>query len=111
MKGYYDAKVRGVSFRPGDFVYRANDASHAKDTGKLGPKVGRTLRGYGSTWEKEIQLERKWMGVRLPGTWNILQSQELLSLGEVSLCYIHVGVSLTAHSRWMRQSAAHTVHV
>ncbi|GKF02194.1 reverse transcriptase domain-containing protein [Tanacetum coccineum] len=24
MKGYYDAKVRGVSFRPGDFVYRAN---------------------------------------------------------------------------------------
>ncbi|GKA57502.1 reverse transcriptase domain-containing protein [Tanacetum coccineum] len=30
MKGYYDAKVRGVSFRPGDFVYRANDASHAE---------------------------------------------------------------------------------
>nr|GFB91145.1 reverse transcriptase domain-containing protein [Tanacetum cinerariifolium] len=26
MKGYYDAKVRGVSFRPGDFVYRANGA-------------------------------------------------------------------------------------
>nr|GFC18182.1 reverse transcriptase domain-containing protein [Tanacetum cinerariifolium] len=24
MKGYYDAKVRGVSFRPGDFVYRYN---------------------------------------------------------------------------------------
>ncbi|GKB60585.1 hypothetical protein Tco_0916771 [Tanacetum coccineum] len=38
MKGHYDAKVRGVSFRPGDFVYRANDASHAEDTGKLGPK-------------------------------------------------------------------------
>ncbi|GJS13585.1 reverse transcriptase domain-containing protein [Tanacetum coccineum] len=37
-QGYYDAKVRGVSFRPGDFVYRANDASHAEDTGKLGPK-------------------------------------------------------------------------
>ncbi|GJS52628.1 reverse transcriptase domain-containing protein [Tanacetum coccineum] len=39
MKRYYDAKVRGVSFRPGDFVYRANDASHAEDTGKLGPKL------------------------------------------------------------------------
>nr|GFC79291.1 reverse transcriptase domain-containing protein [Tanacetum cinerariifolium] len=38
MKGYYDAKVRGVSFRPGDFVYRANGACHAKDAGKLGPK-------------------------------------------------------------------------
>nr|GEV87484.1 reverse transcriptase domain-containing protein [Tanacetum cinerariifolium] len=38
MKGYYDAKVRGVSFRPGDFVYRANGTSHAEDVGKLGPK-------------------------------------------------------------------------
>nr|GFB78272.1 reverse transcriptase domain-containing protein [Tanacetum cinerariifolium] len=38
MKGYYDAKVRGVSFRPGDFVYRANGASHAEDAGKLRPK-------------------------------------------------------------------------
>ncbi|GJW81586.1 hypothetical protein Tco_0145561 [Tanacetum coccineum] len=34
-------------FRPGDFVYRANDASHAEDTGKLGPK--------GSTWKRSIQ--------------------------------------------------------
>nr|GFD21389.1 reverse transcriptase domain-containing protein [Tanacetum cinerariifolium] len=38
MKGYYDAKVRGVSFRPGDFVYRANGVSHAEDAGKLRPK-------------------------------------------------------------------------
>nr|GFC47411.1 reverse transcriptase domain-containing protein [Tanacetum cinerariifolium] len=38
MKGYYDAKVRGVSFRPGEFVYCANGASHAKDARKLGPK-------------------------------------------------------------------------
>nr|GFB26115.1 hypothetical protein [Tanacetum cinerariifolium] len=38
MKGYYDAKVRGVSFRPGDFVYHANGSSHAEDAGKLGPK-------------------------------------------------------------------------
>ncbi|GKD41285.1 reverse transcriptase domain-containing protein [Tanacetum coccineum] len=28
MKKYYDARVRGVTFRPGDFVYRSNDASH-----------------------------------------------------------------------------------
>ncbi|GJV47955.1 hypothetical protein Tco_1438167 [Tanacetum coccineum] len=50
--GYYDAKVRGVSFRLGDFVYRANDASHAEDTGKL-YQSGRTLRGYGNHWEQE----------------------------------------------------------
>ncbi|GJV53182.1 reverse transcriptase domain-containing protein [Tanacetum coccineum] len=29
MTKYYNARVRGVTFRPGDFVYRSNDASHA----------------------------------------------------------------------------------
>ncbi|GJX57988.1 reverse transcriptase domain-containing protein [Tanacetum coccineum] len=32
------AKVRNTSFKPGDLVYRNNEASHAEDTGKLGPK-------------------------------------------------------------------------
>nr|GEX07213.1 reverse transcriptase domain-containing protein [Tanacetum cinerariifolium] len=31
-------KVRGVAFKPGDFVYHSNDASHAVAGGKLGPK-------------------------------------------------------------------------
>nr|GFA87169.1 reverse transcriptase domain-containing protein [Tanacetum cinerariifolium] len=35
---YYNARVRGVAFKPGDFVYRSNDASHAVAGGKLGPK-------------------------------------------------------------------------
>ncbi|GJV61515.1 reverse transcriptase domain-containing protein [Tanacetum coccineum] len=34
---YYNARVRGVTFRPIDFVYRSNDASHAVIGGKLGP--------------------------------------------------------------------------
>nr|GEU53482.1 reverse transcriptase domain-containing protein [Tanacetum cinerariifolium] len=38
MTKYYNARVRDVTFRPGDFVYRSNDASHAVDEGKLGPK-------------------------------------------------------------------------
>ncbi|GKA14001.1 reverse transcriptase domain-containing protein [Tanacetum coccineum] len=38
MENYYNSKVRSTSFRPGDMVYRSNDASHAKDGGKLGPK-------------------------------------------------------------------------
>ncbi|GJT89562.1 hypothetical protein Tco_1078407 [Tanacetum coccineum] len=38
MKKYYNARIRGVTFRPGDFVYRSNDASHAVDGGKLGQK-------------------------------------------------------------------------
>ncbi|GJW98894.1 hypothetical protein Tco_0180702 [Tanacetum coccineum] len=38
MTKYYNARVRGVAFKPGDFVYRNNDASHAVASGKLGPK-------------------------------------------------------------------------
>nr|GFB48068.1 reverse transcriptase domain-containing protein [Tanacetum cinerariifolium] len=38
MMKYYNSRVRGVAFQPGDFVYRSNDASHAVASGKLGPK-------------------------------------------------------------------------
>nr|GEW69187.1 hypothetical protein [Tanacetum cinerariifolium] len=38
MTKYYNSWVRGVTFRPGDFVYRSNGASHAMDEGKLGSK-------------------------------------------------------------------------
>nr|GEV64545.1 reverse transcriptase domain-containing protein [Tanacetum cinerariifolium] len=38
MMKYYNARVRCVAFKPGEFVYRSNDASHAVAGGKLGPK-------------------------------------------------------------------------
>nr|GEV50433.1 reverse transcriptase domain-containing protein [Tanacetum cinerariifolium] len=38
MMKYYNARVRSVAFKPSDFVYRSNDASHAIVGGKLGPK-------------------------------------------------------------------------
>nr|GEX67687.1 reverse transcriptase domain-containing protein [Tanacetum cinerariifolium] len=38
MMKYYNARVHGVAFKPGDFIYRSNDASHAVAGGKLGPK-------------------------------------------------------------------------
>nr|GEV80329.1 reverse transcriptase domain-containing protein [Tanacetum cinerariifolium] len=38
MTKYYNSRVRGVAFQPGDFVYRSNDDSHAAAGGKLGPK-------------------------------------------------------------------------
>nr|GFC44999.1 reverse transcriptase domain-containing protein [Tanacetum cinerariifolium] len=38
MMKYYNARVHGVAFKPGVFVYRRNDASHAVAGGKLGPK-------------------------------------------------------------------------
>ncbi|GJY25219.1 reverse transcriptase domain-containing protein [Tanacetum coccineum] len=38
MEKYYNSKVKNTSFKPGDLVYRNNDASRMEDTGKLGPK-------------------------------------------------------------------------
>nr|GFB24605.1 reverse transcriptase domain-containing protein [Tanacetum cinerariifolium] len=38
MEKYYNSKIRNTSFKLGDLVYRNNDASHAKDSGKLSPK-------------------------------------------------------------------------
>ncbi|GJU15692.1 reverse transcriptase domain-containing protein [Tanacetum coccineum] len=38
MERYYNSKVRSTSFKPGDLMYHNNEASCAKDTGKLGPK-------------------------------------------------------------------------
>ncbi|GJT27740.1 hypothetical protein Tco_0908015 [Tanacetum coccineum] len=38
MEKYYNAKVRSTTFRSRDFVYRSNEASHVKESGKLGPK-------------------------------------------------------------------------
>nr|GEV15919.1 reverse transcriptase domain-containing protein [Tanacetum cinerariifolium] len=38
MEKYYNSKVRNTSFKPGDLVYRNNDASRSEDTGKLAPK-------------------------------------------------------------------------
>nr|GEZ76726.1 reverse transcriptase domain-containing protein [Tanacetum cinerariifolium] len=49
MMKYYNSWVRGVAFKPGDFIYRSNDASHAVADGKLGPKweVAKAIRlGY-----------------------------------------------------------------
>nr|GEY19856.1 reverse transcriptase domain-containing protein [Tanacetum cinerariifolium] len=38
MLKYYNARVYGMAFKPGDFVYRSNDASHVVAGGKLGLK-------------------------------------------------------------------------
>nr|GEV45031.1 reverse transcriptase domain-containing protein [Tanacetum cinerariifolium] len=38
MEKYYNSKVRNTSFKPGDIVYRSNDASHVEEVGNLGPK-------------------------------------------------------------------------
>ncbi|GJU56355.1 reverse transcriptase domain-containing protein [Tanacetum coccineum] len=70
MMRYYNARVRGVTFKPGDYVYRSNEASHAMDGGKLRPK-----------WEGPYEVTkvlgggayklRSMHGTVLLRTWNI----------------------------------------
>ncbi|GKB28140.1 hypothetical protein Tco_0867541 [Tanacetum coccineum] len=37
MEQYYNKRVCPAGFRPGEFVYRRNEASRMEDEGKLGP--------------------------------------------------------------------------
>nr|GEX43194.1 reverse transcriptase domain-containing protein [Tanacetum cinerariifolium] len=52
MTKYYNARVRGVTFRQGDFVHHSNNASHAVVGGKLG-RSGRDLMRSRKNWEME----------------------------------------------------------
>ncbi|GJR74534.1 reverse transcriptase domain-containing protein [Tanacetum coccineum] len=70
MTKYYNAKVRGVTFRPKDFVYRSNDASHAVDGGKLGPKWEGPYEVTEALGDGAYKL-RSTDGTVLPRTWNI----------------------------------------
>ncbi|GJV64948.1 hypothetical protein Tco_1475776 [Tanacetum coccineum] len=97
MKGYYDAKVRGVSFRPGDFVYHANDASHAEDTGKLGPKWEGPYDGYGSNWKRSKQAAWTMDGVSCParGIFAILMKCYLIGCAHCISCLLKLPYEFT----------------
>nr|GEU40701.1 hypothetical protein [Tanacetum cinerariifolium] len=70
MTKYYNARVRGVTFRPGDFVYRSNDASYAVDGGKLEPKWEGPYEVTKALGNGSYKL-RSMDGTVLPRTWNI----------------------------------------
>ncbi|GKB97795.1 hypothetical protein Tco_0983932 [Tanacetum coccineum] len=38
MEQYYNRRVKLVSFKPGEYVFRRNKANRVEDQGKLGPK-------------------------------------------------------------------------
>ncbi|GKF19936.1 hypothetical protein Tco_0068574, partial [Tanacetum coccineum] len=70
IEKYYNSKVKNTSFKPGDLMYRNNDASRTEDTGKLGPKwegpyeVMEALRKYAYNLRDRD-------GKQLPQTWNV----------------------------------------
>ncbi|GJU05962.1 reverse transcriptase domain-containing protein [Tanacetum coccineum] len=79
MEKYYNARVRSISFRPGDLVYRNNKASHAEDGGKLGPKWEGPYEVTEALGKGAYKL-RDHNGNTLPRTWNICNLKK---------CYIH----------------------
>ncbi|GJT42375.1 reverse transcriptase domain-containing protein [Tanacetum coccineum] len=70
MTKYYNAKVCGVTFRPGYFVYRSNEAIHAMDGGKLGLKWEGPYEVMEALRDGAYRL-RSMDGIILPQTWNI----------------------------------------
>nr|GEW35090.1 reverse transcriptase domain-containing protein [Tanacetum cinerariifolium] len=70
MMKYYNARVRGMAFKPGDFVYRSNDASHAAAGGKLGPKWEGPYEVTEALGNGAYKL-RSTNGTVLPRTWDV----------------------------------------
>nr|GEY95026.1 reverse transcriptase domain-containing protein [Tanacetum cinerariifolium] len=70
MMKYYKARVRSVAFKPSDFVYRSNDASHAVAGGKLGPKWEGPYEVTEALGNGAYKL-RSLDGTILPRTWNV----------------------------------------
>nr|GFA25027.1 reverse transcriptase domain-containing protein [Tanacetum cinerariifolium] len=79
MERYYNSKVRSTSFKPGDLVYRSNDASQVEKEGKLdlkweGPYEVTKALGKGAYKLRDRD------GKQLSRTWNICNLKK---------CYIH----------------------
>nr|GEZ43658.1 reverse transcriptase domain-containing protein [Tanacetum cinerariifolium] len=70
MMKYYNARVRGVTFKLGDFVYHNNDASHTVTGGKLGPKWEGPYEVTEALGNGAYKL-RSTDGTMLPRTWNV----------------------------------------
>ncbi|GJY88059.1 reverse transcriptase domain-containing protein [Tanacetum coccineum] len=70
IEKYYNAKVHGTSFYPGDFVYRSNKECHAKESRKLDPKWEGPYEVV-EALEKGVYKLRNGSEDVLPRTWNI----------------------------------------
>nr|GEZ12070.1 reverse transcriptase domain-containing protein [Tanacetum cinerariifolium] len=70
MMKYYNARVRGVTFKPSDFVYRSNDPSHAIAGEKLRPKWEGPYEVTEALGNVAYKL-RSTDGTVLPRMWNI----------------------------------------
>ncbi|GJW98930.1 reverse transcriptase domain-containing protein [Tanacetum coccineum] len=79
MEKYYNARVRSTSFRPGDLVYRNNEASRTEDGGKLKPKWEGPYEVTEALGKGAYKLKDH-KGNALPRTWNVCNLKK---------CYVH----------------------
>ncbi|GKF66231.1 hypothetical protein Tco_0192748 [Tanacetum coccineum] len=79
MEKYYNSKVRNTSLKPGDLVYRNNDASYVKDSGKLSPKWEGPYEVTEALGNGAYKLRDR-NGKLLPRTWNVRNLKK---------CYVH----------------------
>nr|GEV46116.1 reverse transcriptase domain-containing protein [Tanacetum cinerariifolium] len=79
MEKYYNSKVRNVSFKPRDLVYRNNDATQAEDTGKLSPKWKGPYELTKALGKGAYKLRGR-DGKQLSRTWNVRNLKK---------CHIH----------------------
>ncbi|GKA46162.1 hypothetical protein Tco_0738958 [Tanacetum coccineum] len=79
MEKYYNGRVRNTSFKPGDLVYRSNEASHAEEEGKLGPKWEGPYEVTEALGKGAYKLRDRNESI-LPRTWNVCNLKK---------CYVH----------------------
>nr|GEV10235.1 hypothetical protein [Tanacetum cinerariifolium] len=70
MEKYYNAKVRSTSFHPRDLVYHSKEASHAKESEKMGPKLEELYEVVEALGKGAYKLRNESEDV-LPRTWNV----------------------------------------
>nr|GEW20499.1 hypothetical protein [Tanacetum cinerariifolium] len=99
MEKYYNLKVRDTSFKPGDLVYHNNDASRAKDIGKLGPKWEGPYEVTEALGKGAYKLTDR-DGKKLPRTWNITTLRSVM----FTKCYVYKMIEhyflMTDYSLW-----------
>ncbi|GKF23032.1 reverse transcriptase domain-containing protein, partial [Tanacetum coccineum] len=87
MEKYYNTKVRNASFKPGDLVYRSNEASRVEDTRKLGPKWEGPYEVTEALGKGSYKLKDR-NGRELPRTCNICNLKKCY-INKVKISYLH----------------------
>lgn len=75
VEEYYNRRVRPVTFKVGDFVYKKNEASRVENQGKLGPNWEGPYRIIGAydngSYKLQTMEERE-----VPRTWHAINLRQ-----------------------------------